>query len=1489
MANLTSTNLILAATLVRSFGTYNHVQFSPDPGVTAFNPSAPMGSYQLFETEIWSQQITGFFSRLDLYAAIGRNSDGINGGRIQVSIKVRGLSGDMEDASEYDQIVTTYYDGDEKFFHDFESDSEGNNLCQIGLFQGPFDEYEVTLTPLGVDPADTGATECVYRLNGVTEFDRDPTQTFLPTLSTVENILDLKPRSNEKDRRNQVIVVGARKATVSDSSKFLKEQQTQNPNNPLPEFFVSVSVNQYGIYDEEDPTFSGGKETTVIVDSKVTDGDFAKWLSRLVLYRHRAPKLAGSITHTAIPVLEVRDAIQINDVRDNSLPHLLWVTSFEETWEVGRSSTTMELSSYPELPSFTPREDLDLDDFGGRAVGNITASYQNIYGDDLTTEDLHPELVVPEVAYVEEAVSLDGSSRHTTQAGVVTDSFSFVQYAGADTQPQKVLVNNPYRHFWHVDSWTSGGVAKMKVDFQEGDGTAGVYDTTYYGFPTASPTWKARYAKMGTRTGNNPFYDPYTSEVGNLIRLGFDTRVAGLYRISVWGVSETGGFDRPVAWLTAPEGDPNDPDTHWSYIDAGTGRELLWDGTDNVGAWNRAQSDSYARRHQGSFGEKPMAVGKGYYVWNDQRTELQSQIGDIQDENMQYDADDNPIGYYFTMGKYGRFFVKFEVQSDSLLRQTGDRTPLEVNSAELSDSNPHGLPDTEADPAFYLWTHLGEPTQVTVQAYEWNEDVNDAGPWTPFNEEDGWEKIATAASGAHQNAVIRNDKPVKFVFSPIARKGYLFRKDGSVDKESDPDKISVQRTRQVHLKATLFDQLLTFFGVDWKEAKQRGIEEKRVTSRMYHDEEHTIEWSDDTWRTGDDLPFLEWVFDPSQFEKDFGNGSTEALRYGDYTQLTTIPGHDPKRAGGTSRSDRSHLTYAYINYLMYFSAFVFDRSGRRQWCIDPEFIDKSKIVTPTWRALTFDEDWADPTIGMRQYALHYPTLGADEYLVRSLFVRQWLEPSWTEDYTGSPVVDYNITDEHELAFVQPEIRTFHYKNGAFNDGDLRDDTINYWFKAYASGSSNVSKAVSRDQSAASAAYIPISLPTTAYQHQCPMGFGTWDFVRGGYPLLYKPAPSMDFQPYWNKFMPDYNHRYPSKYNEVDLFSATGSSYHKPMRDVSAHDTWYGWAESHSYMIDEGTSWSANAGARLEDTMQRWMSADSRGTQATHAFDYQKVDTLDRFDQFRGVISRGEFRDRDEADAAYWDNDKDRVAPAQFVKPGGVYLMNVAKYEDYIVGAVHESRRDIVIHSTEKVTDFFDIRFRYQYVWYNDRHFPIYDLGGTAYHRFRSDYTQANAKVLNNNPRIDTTETYYDPGAWTGWKDDRTSAEWTADPFLRWAEFASPVYSSSSAFSRLSILGVLRRANTREGFNDNTAVPCGGYDTANVTSAFASTGLAIGQRRYQSNGSGSDADSPKKFKRENIFEGPSGEIFANYMRLAVGPEVPEAARLVMNLTLPASLR
>jgi len=128
---------------------------------------------------------------------------------------------------------------------------------------------------------------------------------------------------------------------------------------------------------------------------------------------------------------------------------------------------------------------------------------------------------------------------------------------------------------------------------------------------------------------------------------------------------------------------------------------------------------------------------------------------------------------------------------------------------------------------------------------------------------------------------------------------------------------------------------------------------------MYHNDEHTLSFADERWRTGDSMLPFEWIFDPSQFRKDFGNGE-ERLRYGAYEQLEALPGFNATRSGGAGRAQRAGLTMAFMSYLFYFSAYIRDKSGRLQHCLNSwqdgavrrGFIDKSKIVTPRRLAAT---------------------------------------------------------------------------------------------------------------------------------------------------------------------------------------------------------------------------------------------------------------------------------------------------------------------------------------------------------------------------------------------------------------------------------------------------------------------------------------------------------------------------------------------------------
>src|SRR5690606_26444373 len=148
---------------------------------------------------------------------------------------------------------------------------DGTNAAVMTLFSLPFDYYRVTIAPLGPDGGDA---DCVYRLNGVAIFEHDPnTPSYPQPLSTLGNTLKVDPESNFPDLRNHVVVVGKRKATVTDSEKF--ENNQQNPNNPEQEFHVAVAADPFSIYDPTSPNFVGSRRMTVIFDERVSDFDFA--------------------------------------------------------------------------------------------------------------------------------------------------------------------------------------------------------------------------------------------------------------------------------------------------------------------------------------------------------------------------------------------------------------------------------------------------------------------------------------------------------------------------------------------------------------------------------------------------------------------------------------------------------------------------------------------------------------------------------------------------------------------------------------------------------------------------------------------------------------------------------------------------------------------------------------------------------------------------------------------------------------------------------------------------------------------------------------------------------------------------------------------------------------------------------------------------------------------------------------------------------------
>lgn len=1492
------------------------------PANSNASASAVGGVYRYYQHSVnptWNEgPIAGNFSRLDLFVGVGEEkSTGLNGGLIWVNIEVWDVVSNSWVFVE-SKAVSTYRDDVEIFFYDDVVYTSGTNLCQLTVLQMPFDRYRVTLSGGGPAIEDANA-DCVYRLNGYAIYEQDPAQTHLPVeLTTEESLLSLKPENQEKEIRNHVIVVGARRAVVTDSAKF----QEDNPNNPRTEFHLSVVSDPASQFDPDAPNFTGTKRVAVVIDDKVTSTEYARWMARTLLFRNRLPKAEASFEHTAIPVLELRDAMQVVDSRYGSVNHLLWATDITETWAPDAAISSIKGTSYPAIPSYVPREDVDIDAyFGGKPAFNVDLSYLNLYGTKVTRTDLGESTpLIAETVFTDSAATAVVLPAHAIPETVYlataeTPSVARPRKMVSETLAEKPLVNGPYRHFWN-QTW-SGFQPRLTWDFQEGDGTAGVYDQSYYNFPSVD--WKVNYAVLQSRGAENPFYDPYSSDT-NLAELSFDGLVSGFYRISVWDANwRSRGYEVPVAWLTGLSGDPEEPEAHWEYKDAGE-MSFLYDGSDTIGYWNRLMSSDYAKEVEGDWGDKPSAVGAGFYVWNDTNTDIRTQIGDPRTENYEKDGVGNVLQQYYSLGRYGRFYVRIEVRSDALLRASGateEAAQREMNSAAKVDASGVVVNPSGEDNPFYLYTHLSEPEQATIQIFDWDPakvvSGSAVGDWTVGTTKDGWVKIEDYSDTSSEiyQARIREGRPVKMTFAPVPRRGCLFEKAGVPDTERWNGRLA----RQVHLKRTVFDQFWTFYGRPWdniREENQTTDEEKRLTSRMFHNDTQTLELQDAGWRTGKELINLEWVFRPSDFEADFGLGQKEHLRYADYEQTESLSGVTTKPSGGAARGERSYLNLAYVADLLYFSAFVQDRSGRRQWCIDRTQVDKSKIVTPAWLAATAE---ANPA-----YRVDYEVRGADRYLLRSIFVRHWVEPGWASTnpatmLPGSPIALNGITDAFELKWVQPKIADFNPYANVLSTGNTDPKYIDRHFEAYQTDGTTINEDMRRKtEGFAQVAFGGVrrdwatvnALPNLAI---LPVQFGgnngkpVWKFDRGGYIDWYSPSPCRDFHPYWTGIMPDTGQYRMDYYTDADVNSSqestdwstarriqqrratsnllmgTGSSVAKPIRDVIAQETWAGCTYKAAfaktqYDTKSGTAKLLFYGPRLERSVRDFLSEfKGRDGETPMLFDYVRQDELDRFDQYRGVWSRGPYQNRGSTtaddDNSFW-SDKGRAAAQQPVLASGVYLLNLANYWDYLVTRQNHLSFGVGCHVTQGVQDWYDLRFRHHYVHQSSTHFPVAYVTDSsragnkqavaAYEFFRQEYTGVKSRE----------DLAYDSGAWTGWKDDvrlgTSKAEWGDMPFLRWTEGFAVDVKKEQAYSPSIRIGEIDRPFLS-----------GGYDYTIADARPALSGTPVYQTYF--------LGEAVYVKRTNIFADVGN---TSQMRLAVGPRTPETRGLVMNLTLPKRL-
>lgn len=854
-------------------------------GTSITHPSCIGGIYQKYTGTGWSVSINNVkASRLELVVGIGPSL-----GTIDVSVERQ------EDLQVTNIQIDTSYDT-EYFYYDKVLTSDLINITTFTLIDGEdYGTYDITITPHGVSPT----TE--HRLDALRIFEKDPIVPISDfSLSNFKNITELTGKSNATERINDAIVTGVRKSAITDSGKTLDKISS--------EFVVSRSTDLNAIYNPNSTNFDGRKITAYLSNESIADQDLADWTSRTLVSRYRVPEPDLKVVHTILPVIELRDPLYVADESYNAFDpdNPRWIIGYKHIFDNASATTEMELTSFQEIPSYEPREEIDISNYNNKPIINLNITYPSLDGSSTISNPL-TNLVQPStITTTSGTIAYDTNYYLVVNSGTMSPGSELLRiYSAGGTDAQALnrdlnydmqfFKNNPYHKFYEKTG------SRLDLVWECADGSS-PYSITNWGVDGISIGDSAEFSFrpiQNVYSGAPPFYDPYYSElaVPELVDISFDALISGYYRVSI--VDARGKNPITVAWLTKPSAESIDGESHWEYINAGSDKSFTWDGVDNLGIWNRTHSEEYSWRQKGNFDsvESPL-IGKGFLAFNDQTTAI---------SHISHEMDSGEVVY--PVGKYAQFFVRIEV-----LRNTND-VPLLVesnNSDDLLDSSASTLDER------YIYYHLPTPNKVSISIEDWDDS------YTYTTGGSHWTTVSP-------DAIINNEKPVKISITPKARLGAKFNDDITLT--------NVKVNRCVHLSTQILDQIAIMHGEQWN--SKASSERKTLSSRRTSDDTHTIIYSDNGFVSGDDIS--SWIFYPSLFEKDFGKGK-ESIRFRDYLQLQEIPSWNPERRTG---EERSRFLLGLMGYLFYFSVYTQDRSGRLVWAVDESFVDKSKILNNT--------------------------------------------------------------------------------------------------------------------------------------------------------------------------------------------------------------------------------------------------------------------------------------------------------------------------------------------------------------------------------------------------------------------------------------------------------------------------------------------------------------------------------------------------------------
>jgi len=865
------------------------------------------------------------------------------------------------------------------------------------------------------------------------------------------------------------------------------------------------------------------------------------------------------------------------------------------------------------------------------------------------------------------------------------------------------LSNNPYHEFFTVNYNTPS----VTLPWRQGT-TSGVSTSEVSSFDVRYQTLFPRNGggdPNGTEAGvsKSPFYDPYTSELGNLVNIRFSVLAEGRYRVSIRNWDD----GTVVAWLTNPASDPVQPEQHWEYLPVIANKTFTWDGVDQLGLWNAVQSELYSELVEGTFEDnaKPR-VGRGFYVWNQEVGG--GDLGPLAYVWLARNANGTPI---IGHGTFAQWYVHIEAETT---------TPAENEVTSKDD-----------DVNVAILTHLPEPTKLELKVQDW---INGS-----------WGTLPPVTQPSALSAYINNTRPVRLRFKVAQRPGALWSQAG---KEKE---LSVKLTREVHLRAQIGDQAVVYAG---KEYPGTTVEDRAVYSRRLTNDEHAKRYVDTGYRKAssfkwDDLTdpgeaTTEWVFYPKDFKKDFLiAGYEQPIEFGNYLQLEEVPNWNGARA---TTASRSRLQFAMMSYLFYFSAYVTDRSGRSSWGINRSFVDKSKIYTNT-ATLTWPTDpmyeqrrsvvcrqWTEET------AWKSAQLAAFQYSADTLFAKLlqafWYQHDITSTTIGTDGSAWTSYYDAKGADAYSNAHTPAHTPNALGGFRL---PVEYGAArrqlGYASGGMGLSTLGLRPNN-----------PTPQ------SGAWTWESSP-----LWIPSITRDLHPFF--LLPPMISPPAPQRAETELRKYTNNGEERDYRgvnmywvvggpDVKVSPRLYGFHPLPLLLNSKNTgdaaatsTWSSPAYDMTGGTPKftPGFSVDAKAGMfkdnvPSNAINYVRQDETVHWEDLRGIYSRGPYP----------------VAAPTKVAPGQPYYINPHRYRGIQVSQTlnlsgYPLFQAIVDRANPGTSiDFFRLAFRSEYVWESGSMFPCNSKGkerldGVMWWRHRF------VNFSNN--------LYYDYGAWTGWKDD----------------------------------------------------------------------------------------------------------------------------------------